>query len=149
MNQEVKSKMNYEVINNYNYDCSFIDNLIKKISDKLSINDTFFTIILTDDNELRELNKNHRGIDKTTDVISFALNDNGKANNQVNLLGDIYISVPKMKVQALEYGHSETRELSFLVVHGLLHLLGYNHEDDLQEKIMFELQEDLLKLVDY
>ena len=61
------------------------------------------------------------------------------------MLGDIFVSIPKMKAQALEYGHSEKRELSFLCIHGLLHLLGYDHMEKEDEKIMFGLQEEILK----
>ncbi len=94
---------------------------------------------------MHEMNKEYRGIDRTTDVLSFALEDNDKFKTEVRELGDIFVSIPKMKAQAEEYGHSEKRELSFLVCHGLLHLLGYDHtrsEED--EKIHFGKQEEIL-----
>ena len=101
--------------------------------------------ILTDDEEVHYLNKTYRNIDRTTDVLSFALNDGGTFPGPVNILGDIYISIPKMKEQAIEYGHSEKRELSFLGVHGLLHLLGYDHTlGEKEEKEMFDLQKEIL-----
>lgn len=105
-----------------------------------------FNVIFVDKKTIKEINKKYRNIDKVTDVISFALED---GENNINfefgrLLGDIYICVDKMKEQALEYGHSQTREMGFLTVHGLLHLLGYDHMTLEEEKIMFEKQELIL-----
>ena len=80
-----------------------------------------------------------------TDVISFALEDDKTFNRtDIRILGDIYISIDKVKSQALEYGHSFKRELYFLCIHGLLHLLGYDHMTKEDEKIMFERQERVL-----
>ena len=105
-----------------------------------------FNVIFVDKKTIKEINKKYRNIDKVTDVISFALED---GENNINfefgrLLGDIYICVDKMKEHALEYGHSQTREMGFLTVHGLLHLLGYDHMTLEEEKIMFEKQELIL-----
>ena len=87
----------------------------------------------------------YRGIDKVTDVISFALEDvSDNIHMDMRILGDIYVCIPKMIEQANTYGHSIKRELSFLVVHGLLHLLGYDHMDVQDEKVMFGLQELIL-----
>ena len=94
---------------------------------------------------MHEINKKYRGIDRTTDVISFALNDNKRIETMINVLGDIYISIPKMVEQAKQYEHSEKRELSFLTLHGLLHLLGYDHMNSEDEKVMFGLQDEILK----
>lgn len=105
-----------------------------------------FNVIFVDSDKITELNRNYRGIDRETDVISFALED-GEANINFEfgrLLGDIYICVPKMKAQAQEYGHSLTREMGFLTVHGLLHLLGYDHMEKEEEKIMFKKQKEIL-----
>ena len=84
-----------------------------------------FNVILTDNKEIKEINAKYRNINKETDVISFALEDEKEENTFLNkrILGDIYISVDKAKSQSKEYGHSLIRELSFLSVHGLLHLL--------------------------
>ena len=92
------------------------------------------------------INAKYRNINKETDVISFALEDEKEENTFLNkrILGDIYISVDKAKSQSKEYGHSLIRELSFLSVHGLLHLLGYDHIEKEDEKIMFEKQELIL-----
>ncbi|MEG0794266.1 MAG: rRNA maturation RNase YbeY [Bacilli bacterium] len=98
-----------------------------------------------DDNLMHEMNKKYRSIDKSTDVLSFAFEDNNKMSYNIRQLGEIYISIPKMQSQAIEYNHSEKRELAFLVVHGILHLLGYDHtKSKIDEKIMFDKQELVL-----
>ncbi len=105
------------------------------------------------DNEfIHKMNRDYRGIDRPTDVISFAFLD-GEDNRdeimhskQMIALGDIYISLDKAKEQAKEYGHPIDRELRFLFVHGLLHLLGYDHMTKEDEEVMFSLQEEILKI---
>ena len=105
-----------------------------------------FNVIIINNEEIHKMNKEYRGIDRPTDVISFALEDykDIKYENDYRVLGDIYISIDKVKEQAKEYGHSEKRELAFLAVHGLLHLLGYDHMEKEDEKVMFGLQEEIL-----
>ena len=105
-----------------------------------------FNVIFVDSNTIKSINKQYRNIDKVTDVISFALEDGeGNINFEFGrLLGDIYICVERMKEQAIEYGHSLLREQGFLTVHGLLHLLGYDHQTKEEEKIMFTKQELIL-----
>lgn len=104
-----------------------------------------FSIIIVDNKRIHEINKEYRGIDRPTDVISFALEDSeGVELENYRILGDIYISIDKVKEQAKEYGHSEKRELAFLTVHGFLHLLGYDHMEKEEEKIMFGKQEEIL-----
>lgn len=114
---------------------------------KLSF-DPIVSVSLIDDKQIHDINKQYRNIDRPTDVISFAFMDNEnvdlkKAKGPI-VLGDIYISIDHAKAQAKEYGHSEKREFSFLFVHGLLHLLGYDHMKKEDEDIMFPLQEDIL-----
>ena len=107
--------------------------------------ESIFTIIFVTKEEIHELNKQYRGVDRVTDVISFALEDAHDVSlTDVRVLGDIYICIDRMKEQAVEYSHSETRELSFLTVHGLLHLLGYDHQTKEDEEIMFGLQRKIL-----
>ena len=128
----------------FNADLKQVYNYVVKLFDlpsEVQVNLNFIS-----EEEIKQLNKETRNIDKVTDVISFALED---GENNINfefgrLLGDIYICVDKMKEQALEYGHSQTREMGFLTVHGLLHLLGYDHMTLEEEKIMFEKQELIL-----
>ena len=104
-----------------------------------------FNIIFVDNKRIRELNKIYRKIDDYTDVISFALEDYSDINYvDKRLLGDIYISVDKAKEQAQTEKHSLLWELSFLAIHGFLHLLGYNHENEDDKNVMFSKQELML-----
>lgn len=104
-----------------------------------------FNIIIVDNEYIHALNREHRGIDRETDVITFALEDYEDITYEdYRLLGDIYISIDKARSQAKEYGHSFLRELSFLAVHGFLHLLGYDHMTEEDEKVMFARQEMIL-----
>lgn len=105
-----------------------------------------FNIIFIDNKRIHEINKTYRGVDKETDVISFALEDNETIEFEERLLGDIYISLEKARGQALEYGHSFLREICFLAVHGFYHLLGYDHMEKDEEEIMFQKQEEVLTL---
>ncbi|WML30665.1 rRNA maturation RNase YbeY [Neobacillus sp. OS1-32] len=99
---------------------------------------------------IQEINREYRDKDAPTDVISFAMEEMGEGEVEVlgaglpRVLGDIIISVPKAKEQAAEYGHSFARELGFLAVHGFLHLLGYDHMNEADEKEMFTLQKEIL-----
>ena len=104
-----------------------------------------FNIIIVDNEEIRKINKEYRGIDRETDVISFALEDDKTFNfDDYRMLGDIYISIDKTKEQQASFGHSFKRELSFLAVHGLLHLLGYDHMEKDDEEKMFKKQDEIL-----
>ena len=95
-------------------------------------------ITFVDNKRIQEINKVFRQINKPTDVLSFPLEEE-------DALGDIIISIPKAKEQAEEYQHSFARELGFLAVHGFLHLLGYDHETEKEEKEMFMRQERILQ----
>ena len=106
--------------------------------------DASFSVIIIDNERIHEINKEYRGIDRPTDVISFALEEDEDYEVKERLLGDIYISIDKVYEQAKEYGHSVKRELFFLVTHGFLHLLGYDHMNEEDEKEMFSLQEKIL-----
>ncbi len=114
---------------------------------KEKLENTSFDVIFVDNNYIHELNKNYRNIDRETDVITFALEDDDSVINgsSERMLGDIYISLDKAHSQAEEYGHSFKRELSFLAVHGFYHLLGYDHMTEEEEKIMFGKQEEVLQ----
>lgn len=104
-----------------------------------------FNIIFVDNDYIHKLNKEYRGIDRPTDVITFALEDGCEVDlNMPRLLGDIYISIDKAREQSLEYGHSFLREISFLAIHGFLHLLGYDHMKKEDEIVMFKEQEEIL-----
>ena len=111
---------------------------------KLKIGDVIFNIIIVDNEYIHHLNKEYRGIDRETDVITFALEDDKTFNPVERILGDVYISIDKARSQAKDYGHSLKREISFLAIHGLLHLLGYDHMKPEDEKVMFGLQDEIL-----
>ncbi len=106
----------------------------------------YLSVILVDDDFIHRINKEYRHIDNSTDVISFAFldDDEGLNNNEIIDLGEIIISTDHAKKQAEEYKHTLKREMSFLFVHGLLHLLGYDHQNIEEEKKMFSLQEEIL-----
>ena len=109
------------------------------------VSNAVLNIIIVDNEYIHKINREYRGVDRETDVISFALEDDDTfVKLPIRVLGDIYISIDRVKSQALEYGHSETREISFLTVHGILHLLGYDHMNEEDEKIMFSKQDNIL-----
>lgn len=102
-------------------------------------------VILIRSKAIQKLNKQYRNIDKSTDVISFAIQDSEELMLDDTLdIGDIYINVDSAVSQALDYGHSIRREFCFLFIHGLLHCFGYDHMNEKDEKIMFELQNKIL-----
>jgi len=124
-----------------------IKKLLKYACKYCKLNNVSFNIIIVDNNEIHRINKEYRGIDRPTDVISFALEDEKNMildTKAGRILGDIYISLDKCIEQANEYGHSFLRELSFLSIHGLLHLQGYDHMTKEDEEVMFKLQDDIL-----
>lgn len=107
------------------------------------------SVTFVDNDKIHELNLKHRNIDRETDVLSFPLGENGvydvDLDTGAKLLGDIVISIPKAMEQAEEYNHSLQREIGFLTVHSMLHLLGYDHVDGgLQQVHMREKEETVL-----
>ncbi len=138
----------FEIVNNTNENLKEIDeldNFINFALKYLKLENVIFNIIFVDDTYIHNLNKEYRGIDRPTDVISFALEDDKSfIHTDFKVLGDIYISLDTAKRQAEEYKHSLKREISFLSIHGLLHLLGYDHMVKEDEEKMFALQELIL-----
>ena len=113
------------------------------------VSNAVLNIIIVDNEYIHKINREYRGVDRETDVISFALEDDDTfVKLPIRVLGDIYISIDRVKSQALEYGHSETREISFLTVHGILHLLGYDHMNEEDKKVMRALEEEILNEYD-
>ncbi len=142
--------MNYiEIFNEYKGDVTDLktfESFIKFSADKLGLKNVMFNVIIIDDERIHKINKEYRNIDRPTDVITFALEDDKQIDTpEVRVLGDIYISYDKVINQSKEYGHSKKRELCFLGVHGLLHLLGYDHMNEKDEIVMFGLQKELLE----
>lgn len=106
------------------------------------------SVLLTGDDEIRALNRRYRGIDKATDVLSFPQGDREEwISVWWEELGDIVISVPTAEAQAREYGHGLQREIAFLFVHGLLHLLGFDHGDEAERAQMRRLEEAALERI--
>jgi probable rRNA maturation factor len=134
------------ITDQYGYvDYDYLDGVIEETLHHEKAVGSLYSIVLVGEEEIQNLNRDYRGIDAVTDVISFAFEDNGNVLPKgVRMLGDIYICIPRMQEQAKNYGHSEKRELSFLVVHGLLHLLGYDHMTKEDEQVMFRLQDEIL-----
>lgn len=125
--------------------------IIETASELLSIEDDMeLSVIFVDDEKIHEINRDYRNIDRSTDVISFALEDNEQyyLEGMPRELGDIFISIDHAKLQAQEYGHSFYRELCFLFTHGLLHLLGFDHMEENDEKEMFALQNQILNVLE-
>ena len=124
-----------------------VEKVLESAIEKENLDNISFNVIIVDNNYIHELNKNYRNIDRETDVITFALEDEDTIiiPDSERILGDIYISIDKARSQAEEYGHSLLRELSFLAVHGFYHLLGYDHMTPEEEKIMFTKQEEVLE----
>ena len=129
-------------------------NVITKVLDKcfeeenLKDKNLYVNIVLTNPENIRKINKEHRKIDKETDVLSFPmfekeeLEQRKKMNQDV--LGDIVISIQRVKEQAEEYGHSFERELAYMAVHGFYHLMGYDHMNDNDKSKMREKEENVL-----
>ena len=124
-----------------------VEKVLYSAIEKEKLENVTFNLIIVDNKYIHELNKNYRGIDRETDVITFALEDEDTLvmPDDQRILGDIYISIDRAKTQAVEYNHSLLRELSFLAVHGFYHLLGYDHMTEEDEKVMFKKQEEVLE----
>ncbi|GBF10147.1 MAG: rRNA maturation RNase YbeY [Tepidibacillus sp.] len=131
-----------------------VNQVIQTAAELEGITEGEVVVTLVDNKRIHELNRDYRGIDRPTDVLSFALNEPGEDDLDIvydeemdmpTMLGDIVISIPKVIQQAADYGHSFERELGFLTAHGFLHLLGYDHETEEDEKVMFTKQELILE----
>ena len=121
--------------------------IVREACKQLKIDDDLeLSVIFVDDERIHAINRDYREIDRSTDVISFALEDSEQyyIEGMPRALGDIFISVDHARMQANEYGHSFYREMCFLFTHGLLQLLGYDHMVESDEKVMFALQNDIL-----
>lgn len=131
--------MKVNLINKFNNEdyLDLINKVLVNSENKLQIKNKSINIILVDNEEIKNLNNTYRKKDKITDVLTFP---DGYLNN----LGDIFISIPKCISQAEELGHSFDRELGFLVVHGFLHSIGYNHDTIEEEREMTKIQEAVL-----
>jgi len=137
---------------------SLLEAALQKAGEAESVIDGEVALTFVNDEQIHELNRDYRGIDRPTDVLSFAMNDSlddeleivyelgeGEEMEEIpDVLGDIIISVSRAKLQSEEFGHSLEREIGFLFVHGFLHLLGYDHQDKASEDEMMSKQEAVL-----
>lgn len=140
---------------------ALLESILQKAGEAEGIEQGEVALTFVDNERIHELNLQYRGIDRPTDVLSFAMNETGEDELDIiyeveeceeledvpDVLGDIIISVTRAQEQALEYGHSLERELGFLFVHGFLHLLGYDHQDEASEAEMMSKQEKALAQV--
>lgn len=135
------------------------DEVIKKVlsqcfkEENLENSNLWITVTFTTPRKIQEINKEYRGIDEATDVLSFPMFEKNELDEKIakkdfeneDILGDIVISVEKVKEQAIEYGHSFERELSYMLVHGFYHLMGYDHIKEEDKKIMRPKEEKILE----
>jgi probable rRNA maturation factor len=128
-----------------------VENVLQFAAQKENIEEgTELSVTFVDNRRIQEINKEYRNKDAATDVISFAMEEMGEDEMKIigadipRVLGDIIISIERTKEQADEYGHSFDRELGFLALHGFLHLLGFDHMTESDEKVMFTKQKEIL-----
>jgi len=133
--------------NNYNKEIKFdFEKIIKDIESIDDVNkDSELSLILVDSEEIHKMNKEYRGKDYVTDVISFEQDD----EEDENYRGDIFLCIDKVYEQAEKYEHSNEREFAFLLVHGVLHLHGYDHIEEDDEKVMYAKQDEILNKLNY
>lgn len=135
------------IISNYPEDLAvpqeYIDNVVtaaEMVGRLYGVENGEVSVTLTNNVYIHTLNKQYRGIDRPTDVLSFALNESEEpavhGGMDANVLGDLIISVERAEEQAADFGHSVRREMAFLTVHGMLHLLGYDHMEDEEREEM-------------
>ncbi|WP_298472855.1 rRNA maturation RNase YbeY [Psychrobacillus sp. FSL K6-4046] len=131
---------------------ALVEKVLQSAAGQLNVkNESEVSVTFVTNDQIQEINKNYRNKDMPTDVISFAMEEMGEGEIKIKdadiptLLGDIIISVERTIEQAQAYGHTFERELAFLAVHGFLHLLGYDHGTEEEEKEMFGLQEKILQ----
>jgi probable rRNA maturation factor len=134
--------MRINFYNNSNENIWKYQRLIKRLFKPINRKDSFNLIFVTEE-EIQEINRTYRNIDKVTDVISFAQIDE-ENRTDYRSLGDIFICVKRAFDQAKEYNHSSDREFAFLAVHGYLHLCGFDHMTKEDEEVMFKIQDDIL-----
>lgn len=127
----------------------FLQRVLVAVGEEFDISGEI-SVSLVSDEEIHDLNKAYRSVDRPTDVLSFSLlegeDDEFPELEDVSApIGDIVISIPTTVRQAADYGHSVEREFAFLLVHGFLHIMGYDHETPKDEQNMFAIQEDVLR----
>ncbi|EGA89184.1 putative metalloprotease [Planococcus donghaensis MPA1U2] len=128
----------------------FVKKILEHAAKQEKVTDSEVSVTFVTNEMIRDINREYRGKDQPTDVISFAMEELGEGETAIigsqepRMLGDIIISLDRTKEQAEDFGHSFERELGFLAIHGFLHLLGYDHMTEEDEKKMFSRQEEIL-----
>ena len=138
-------EMKINFVNETNLDVKEYKKLIRNVL-KHEKTDKYFNIIFVDKDKIQQINNDYRGINKVTDVITFALMENPDElfMEAIDELGDVFICIDRAIEQANEYNHSVEREMGFLAVHGYLHLIGYDHMTEEDERVMFKKQDEIL-----
>jgi probable rRNA maturation factor len=130
------------------YELEFIEKYIKEIIKSeykpAGSRDIYLSLVFTDNEGIREINREYRGKDEPTDVISFAYHEGEEVDGVFDTLGDIIVSIEKVMEQAKEYEHNFDRELFYVITHGILHLLGYDHMDENEKNEMRLKEEEIL-----
>lgn len=147
-------ELNYLDIDENDSYKEIIKKVLKKCFEieKLENKNLYVNVVLTNAKNIKSINKEHRGIDKETDVLSFPMFEKDELDEKIksgdfpyeDVLGDVIISIEKVREQAEEYGHSFERELSYMLVHGFYHLMGYDHIEEEDKKIMRPKEEKIL-----
>lgn len=147
-------EISYNGVNSESNEEEIINKVTKTVLELENIrHDVNIYITLTNNEEIHKINKEYREVDRPTDVLSFPMYEREeiadlreeKTDEIEEILGDIIISIPKVKEQAVEYGHSYERELAYLTTHGMLHLLGYDHMIEEEKIVMREHEEAVLE----
>lgn len=126
----------------------YIEYILKNEKENFNEKDFYVSFMLTTNEVIHQINKEYRNMDRPTDVISFAYNETENVG-PVEIVGDIIISIDKVREQAKEFGHTDKREFYYLLTHGMLHILGYDHIIEGEKKVMREKEERYLSAYEY
>lgn len=126
----------------------YIEYILKNEKENFNEKDFYVSFMLTTNEVIHKINKEYRNMDRPTDVISFAYNETENVG-PVEIVGDIIISIDKVREQAKEFGHTDKREFYYLITHGMLHILGYDHIIEDEKKVMREKEERYLSAYEY
>lgn len=146
LNVILENEVNENFIDNYE---DIIYNSIETALNVMEIHkECEVSVTLVDGETIKDLNREYRNVDKVTDVLSFPMDFGFDLDLPILMLGDVVINLEKIKEQASEFGHSDERELSYLTVHSILHLLGYDHIEDEDRVLMREKEKEIMKELD-
>ncbi len=147
MDIQIRNKCKTNIITTHRLK-KITNNVLKLVLEEKGRMNAEVSVVYMDEPEMKDLNKRFKKISKPTDILSFPMNDGKLAGINPNLLGDIVICVPYARKQAIEHSHSLERELTVLLIHGLLHLMGYDHKTEKSEMLMKEQEMECMLLVE-